>query len=337
MATFLSRPNGWQAQVRRRGRRTLSRTFRTKADAQAWAAQIESEIVRGVYRDRCAAERWSLRDLLRRYQSEITPKKKSAAAEHARIDVLLRLPMVHRRLSDLSAQDFAAFRDERLLSVTGSTVIRDLTLFSHLLNTARKEWGIPVENACAEIRRPRENRGRTRRLHPEEEAALLAELSLSSRDPNGNWQPGGCRNPWMRPLVELALATAMRRGELLALQWRDVHLDACYVVLHDSKNGEGREVPLSTHAQGVLRGMERAGQAVFPLTGEAVKRAFTRACTRAGIEDLHFHDLRHEATTRIARRLDNVLELSAVTGHKSLQMLKRYYHPRATELAKKLG
>jgi integrase len=62
-----------------------------------------------------------------------------------------------------------------------------------------------------------------------------------------------------------------------------------------------------------------------------------RACKRAGIADLHFHDLRHEATSRIAERLDNILELSAVTGHKSVQLLKRYYHPRATDLARKLG
>jgi len=130
----------------------------------------------------------------------------------------------------------------------------------------------------------------------------------------------------------------MRRSEVLALRWPDVFLEERFVRLHDSKNGEPRDVPLSTRAAATLAALPHiSGGPVFPITGEALKKAFTRACERAGIANLHFHDLRHEATSRIAERLDNVLELSAVTGHKTVQMLKRYYHPRATDLARKLG
>ena len=108
--------------------------------------------------------------------------------------------------------------------------------------------------------------------------------------------------------------------------------------LHDSKNGHGRDVPLSKRAVTLLTELpgDRSGR-VFPVTGEALKRSFIRAVERAGLGDLHFHDLRHEATSRIAPKLGNVLELSAVTGHMSLQMLKRYFHPVASELARKLG
>lgn len=188
------------------------------------------------------------------------------------------------------------------------------------------------------IRRPPENRGRNRRLLSGEEERLLAELELSTRSVRGRFEEGGSRNPWMHPLVVLALESAMRRGELLSLKWADVFLADRFVRLHDTKNGESRDVPLSTRAYSTLSSLPRhISGTVFPITADAVKKAFERAVVRAGIENLHFHDLRHEATSRIAERLDNVLELSAVTGHKSLSMLKRYYHPRAKDLARKLG
>lgn len=338
MASILPRPGGWQAQVRRRGRPPISRTFKTKADAQAWAWQTESEIARGVYRDRSQTERFTLGEILARYGKEISPLKKSADPEANRIAFLLRDPVTHLRLSDLRPADLAAFRDRRLQEVTGYTVIRDLTLISHAINIARKEWGIAMDNPCSLIRRPKENRPRKRRLSPKEEQLLLAELELSRRTADGIWLPGGCRNPWMKPLVILAIETAMRRGELLQLDWTDVFLEERFVRLHDSKNGHGRDIPLSMRAVSVLAGLPRdpCGR-VFPVTGEALKQSFTRAVERACLGDLHFHDLRHEATSRIAPKLGNVLELSAVTGHMSLQMLKRYFHPVASDLAKKLG
>ena len=338
MATIIPRGRGWQAQVRLRGRPPVIKTFRTKTQAQAWSVDVESDAVRGLYPDRREAERLSVADLLRRYRTDVTPHKKSAQAEASRIAFVLRDPLARLRLADLRAQDLADFRDRRLEAASGSTVIRDLTLLSHMFNVARKEWGIGVENPCVLIRRPRENRPRRRRLGAAEEALLLTELAPSSRTPEGTWLPGGCRNPWIQPLVRVALETAMRRGELLTLRWTDVFLDARFVRLHDSKNGEGRDVPLSSRALDVLNALPRdASGAVFPVSGEAVKRAFMRAVERAGLHDFHFHDLRHEATSRLATRLDNVLELSAVTGHRSVQMLKRYFHPLASELAKKLG
>lgn len=241
------------------------------------------------------------------------------------------------RLSDLRSADVAAFRGRRLQEVTGSTVIRDLTLISHAINIARKEWGIAMDNPCNLIRRPRENRPRKRRLSPKEEQLLLDELELSRRTADGTWRPGGGRNPWMKPLVILAIETAMRRGELLQLDWTDA-FEERFVRLHDSKNRHGRDVPLSMRTVSVLAGLPRdpCGRA-FPVTGEALKQSFTRAVERACLGDLHFHDLRHEATSRIAPKLGNVLELAAVTGHMSLQMLKRYFHPVASDLAKKLG
>ena len=338
MATCRKRANGWEFQVRPRGRKSVTRTFRVKADGQAWAAGLENEYARGIFRDRSSAERYTVGSLLRRYRDQVTPLKKSAVQERLRIDALLRDPLAQIRAADLRPQDLANFRDERLAKVTGSTVLRDLTLLSHVFNVARKEWSVQFDNPCSAIRRPKENRPRKRRLAPWEEFRLLHELQPSQRLPDGTWTPGGTRNPWVHSLVIVAVETAMRRGEMLALEWRDVFLDQRFVRLHDSKNGEGRDVPLSMRAYEVLSVLTRAPSGrVFPVSEEAVKRCFTRAAKRAGLSDLHFHDLRHEATSRIAPKINNLLELSLITGHKDLKMLKRYYHPSASELALKLG
>ncbi|MGA4329838.1 site-specific integrase [Ralstonia pseudosolanacearum] len=348
MAGIWKRGSYWRVEIRRVGYPNQNRTFDTKADAEAWARRVESEMDRGVFADRTEAKRNTLGDLLLRYSNEVSPHKKGGALEILRIRKLRTDPIAALKVSALSGQSIAQYRDRRLAGdsktkpVSGSTVNRELTLLSHVLTVASREWAVHVDtNPVSLIRRPKENRARSRRLYHGEQERLLRELELSQRTDEGFYVAGGCRNEYVRPLVILALETAMRRGELLSLQWQDVHLADRFVRLHDTKNGEARDVPLSTRAVSTLaelsiRPRHISGR-VFPVSPEALKKAFTRACSRAGIEDLHFHDLRHEATSRISEKLDNILELSAVTGHKTVQMLKRYYHPRASDLARKLG
>ncbi|CAE6938599.1 Tyrosine recombinase XerC [Paraburkholderia nemoris] len=348
MASIWKRNGNWRAEVRRRGYPLLTSTFDTKAMAEAWARRIESEMDRGAFVDRTEAERNTLGDLLIRYSKEVSPSKKGGVGEIQRIKVLCTDPLARLKAASLSGKAMAEFRDRRLngygtrKKVSGSTVNRELTLIGHVINVARKEWGVHVDvNPVSIIRRPKENRGRSRRLAQTEEARLLAELEPRPRHDHGHFLKGGSRNECARPIVILAIETAMRRGELLSLRWEDVHLDDQFVRLHDTKNGEARDVPLSLRAVATLRvWRERPHSAednVFPTSADALKKAFVRACFRAKIDDLHFHDLRHEATSRIAEKLDNILELSAVTGHKTVQMLRRYYHPRAKDLALKLG
>jgi integrase len=130
----------------------------------------------------------------------------------------------------------------------------------------------------------------------------------------------------------------MRQGEIVNLRWQHVDTKRRTAFLPDTKNGEARTVPLSTVVVDLLQALPRSitGE-VFPgVTTEAVKQAFIRATRRAKIEDFHFHDLRHEATTRLFERGLNIIEVSSITGHKDLQMLRRYTHLRAEDLAKKL-
>ncbi len=367
MATFTRRGDlQWQVKVRRKGYPTQSRTFMYREDAEKWARSLERELETSGFIDRREAEKNTLREVLERYRKEVTPGKKSADIESVKIDVILKDAVLpNLKMSAITSTAVAAWRDRRLAKVTGGTVNREIDVLSAVLNHARREWGIHVENPIPYVKRPEKSRARERRLSTEEEKYLFAALSEGERQADGTFGKGA-RNPWLAPLVKLALETAMRRGELLALRWEHVDLKRRTAHLPDTKNGDSRTVPLSLKAVEIFKALphskssteedaeESKAGAVFPTTAMALRKGFTRSLERARaeyiadckkarrkpvvgfLEDVHFHDTRHEAASRLAEKLSNVLELSAVTGHRDLRMLKRYYHPRAEDLAKKL-
>jgi len=333
VATFRKRgPRQWQAQVRKRGYPLQTKTFETHAAAQVWARATEYVMDQGLFLSRAEAESTKLKELLERYLEEITPLNKGAGPEGARIKALLRHPLVQRYVAGMRGVDVARYRDERLKKVSTGTAKRGLVILSHLFEVARKEWGIHVHNPVRDIRLPPHARARERRLQTDatgcdsEEARLLAAYREA-------------RNPWLLSVVRLATETAMRQGELVGLRWEHIDLTRRTAHLPDTKYGESRTVPLSSTAVNVLRDLPRGLHGkVFPgLTTEAVKRAWLRAVRRAGIENLRFHDLRHEATTRLFEKGLNIVEVASITGHKDLRMLRRYTHLKAEELAKKLG
>jgi len=344
MASITQRENGsWQARIRRRGGRAVSETFRTKAQAEAWAASEEADIHRRVQRDFRIADRTMVRELLARYEREVASVMKSASVLHYHLERFIS-DLGHLRLSGLTPAELTRWRDDRLLHVMPATVRRELQTLSSVMTWARKDLLIPMpENPVSAIRLPPAAKARDRRLEDGEEARLLESLkdhaaSVQGAKRSGNYRVG-TRNIWIKPLIELAIETAMRLGELLALRWENVNLKEQTAYLPDTKNGESRTVPLSTRAVVLLESLPCKGNdgPVFQVSSQAVKQAWKRALKRAGIEDLRIHDQRHEATSRLAEKLPNLIELAAVTGHKDLRMLKRYYHPRAADLAKKLG
>jgi integrase len=327
MASFRQHGKGWQARVRRRGQPDITKTFEARRDAEKWARAVESAIDKGHFLDLQEAQRTTLGDLIARYVAEVTPHMKSATADTIRLNALKRNPIADWSMASLSALRVATFRDQRLQQVSAGTVIRELAYLSAIINHARREWGINVQNPVQMVRKPGSPPSRTRVLANDEVSKLLEALA-----------PTGRRNPWTRPAVQLALATGMRRGELLALRWKDVDLHARAAFLPDTKNGESRTVPLSSAAVEVLAALPRhISGVVFPVTAYTLDAAFKRGLRRAGLEDARFHDLRRTAITRMAERLPNVIELAAVSGHKSLMVLKRYYQPAAADLARKLG
>ena len=340
MAAIEQLPSGlWRARVRRQGHPTQSKSFRLKVDAERWSAKIEGEQDRGTWRDTSTADKITLAALLADYAGAVQHKASTMPYLLKRLSADLG----RHALAALTPAVLVAWRDERLRAVAPATVQRELSALGGALTWAIKDRliAMPAGNPVGAIRRPQTGRARDRRLEPGEEQRLLESLEDHAGKVQGSKREGayrvGTRNPWMKPLVQLAIETAMRQGELLALTWDNVDLKARTAHLEDTKNGESRTVPLSSRAVALLDALPRSADGrVFPITAQAVKLAWKRACRRAGIEGLHFHDLRHEATSRLAEKLPNLIELAAVTGHKDLRMLKRYYHPRAADLAKKL-
>lgn len=327
MASFRQRGGKWQARVLRNGYPDQTKTFETKADAEKWARALESEIDKGQFVNVSEAQRTTLGNVIARYLVEVTPSMKGVTEDTIRLKAIMRKPIVRWSMANLSAARIAAYRDERLKEVSGGTVIRELAYISSIINHARREWGINVPNPVQMVRKPQSPQSRSRVLTDDEVSKLLMAL-----------EPTGRRSHWTKPAVQLALATAMRRGELLSMRWEHVDLQNRTAFLSDTKNGESRTVPLSTAAVQVLAELPRhISGAVIPVNFFTLDAAFKRARKRAGLDDVRFHDLRRTAITRMAEKLPNVIELAAVSGHKSLMVLKRYYRPTAAELAHKLG
>jgi len=326
MATIINRgPYQWQGKVRRKGHPAQSKTFETKSDAEAWARSIEHEMDRGVFVSRTEAENTTLRECLERYAREVSSTKRGMTQELSRIRVLLRLPIVDSSMANIRSVDIANLRDQFIrIGRSPATTMRYLALLSHLFNTARKEWGMEsVANPVELVKKPKVQNARDRRLEPTEEERLLAECCNQG-------------NHWLKPMVCFAIETAMRKGEILSLRWENVDLIKRTAFLPETKNGDSRAVPLSTKAVSVLKSLPRSVSGQIFCTSEfATRKAFIKACARANIENLRFHDLRHEATSRLAE-VFGIHELAKITGHKDMKMLLRYFHPRAEDLAKKL-
>lgn len=327
MASFRQRGGKWQARVLRNGYPDQTKTFENKTDAEKWARSLEAEIDKGQFVNLSEVQRTTLGDLIERYLIEVTPSMKGVAEDTIRLKAIMRRPIARWSMANLSAARIAAYRDERLKAVSAGTVIRELAYLSAIINHARREWGINVPNPVQMVRKPQSPQARSRVLTDEEVSKLLQAL-----------EPTGRRSHWTKPIVQLALATAMRRGELLSVRWENIDLIGRTAFLPDTKNGDSRTVPLSTAAVQVLVGLPRhISGVVFPLKAFTLDAAFKRGLRRAGLEGVRFHDLRRTAITRMAEKLPNVIELAAVSGHKSLMVLKRYYRPTAKDLAHKLG
>lgn len=328
----------YQVVVRRKGYQAQSKTFITMRDAEAWGLQVESEMTRGIFVSRVESERTTLKELIERYLLEVVPSHKGHYSEGLRLQALSRHPLAFRFLATLKANDFAKYRDERLKTRKPATVTREMALFARVFEVARREWDIPVDNPLKLVSRPVVRNERSRRLSEVEELALMRELDVQERDWHGRLLSGGARNLWIKPLVIMAIETACRRSELLSFTWQNVDLQRRFVLLPDTKNGHARGIPLSSRALAVLEALPRSLDGrVFPTTAAALKKGYQRAVERAGIKDLTFHDLRREATSRLARKL-SLLDLAKVTGHRSVNVLhQRYYSISAEELAFKIG
>jgi len=341
VATISKTPSAtWKAVIRKSGWPTNIKTFRTKRDAEDWARRTEDEMVRGVYIDRAGSDRILLKHGLDRYLREVSSTKKPSthSAEKPKAKAL-KASLGDYSLAAITPDLVAKYRDERLESgKSPSTVRLELSLLSHLFTIAIKEWRVGLfYNPVANIRKPAPAKGRDRRLKGDEEQVLLKACDQRS-------------NPMLGWIARIALYTGMRAGEIKTLTRRQVNLQKRTVHLSETKNGSARTVPLTRDAADIFR--ISLSNPVRPLDTDLIfwgepgrdgvrrpyefRPAWHRTLKEAGIKGLRFHDLRHEAVSRLVEGGLGDQEVAAISGHKSMQMLKRYTHLRAEDLIERL-
>ncbi len=335
MASFRQRkgPGGkpvWHVQIRRRGYPPQTATFDKKSEAEAWAGGIEAEMLRGQFIPRAEAEHTTLGEALDRYEKEVTQHKRAStrAREAGEIRRMKARPLAVRPLAAIRGKDLAAYIRQRQADGMGANSVRiEIALISHLYTVAASAWGMEsLRNPVPLVKtaRPKLPQGRTRRLVDSEESRLLE----AARTYGGEIQH----------LIPWAIETAMRRGEIAAMHWEHLDKKARVLLIPETKTGTPRRVPLSSSALQVLEALPRQIDGrVWSLRADSISQAFERVCKAAGIEGLTFHDLRHEATSRLFEKDLNPMQVAAITGHKTLQMLKRYTHLRAEDLVGRLG
>jgi integrase len=321
MANLRKRSNGWQAQIRKKGLPSITKTFTRKKDALTWASTIESEIDRGVYVDRSIAERAILNDILDRYRTDILPSLRSQKSEQSRLQHL-RSHFGLFSLAQIKSSDLAEYRDMRLTLVGPQSVKHELGLLRRVLNIAHVEWGYTLPHGIPAVSLPKLPHGRERRLQGDEEDVLLNQLK---------------QTPIVQNIVCIAIETAMRRSEILNIEREHINIEQRLLAIPVTKTDTPRTIPLSSRA------LESINQLMSLLAGtdprfraDSVTQSFSRACKRADIINLHFHDLRHEATSRLFEKGLNVMEVALITGHKSLSMLHRYTHLKPESIVNKL-
>ena len=327
MATIRRRGSRWHVQVRRGGGHQATRSFLKRADADRWARETEAAADRWAFGfDPAALKQFTLADLLDRYRDEITPRKRGQRRELQLLRAFASDPLATRRLSEITASLVATYRDGRMQHVASATVRRELALLAHVFEVARRDWGLPMAgNPVRGIRQPAAGPSRTRRVSDDELRRLLDNLRADN-------------NKLLGPAILFAIETGLRRGELIAARWNDI--DGAMLNVPETKNGHPRVIALSPAALQViaeLRGVCQGSERIFPMTANALRLAWERLKRRAGIVDLRFHDLRHEAISRLFERGLNVPEVAVMSGHRDPRMLFRYTHPRPEDIARKLA
>jgi integrase len=352
MPTIVKTPSGtWKAVIRKTGFPTTIKTFRLKKDAEDWARRSEDEMVRGLFVQRAPAEKMTFAKAIERYLAEVSKTKRpgTQSRELKRVAPLIAF-FGRYSLAGITPDLVAQYRDKRLagedrrnaagepMPRASNTVRLELALMGHLFTVAMKEWGLGLTyNPVANVRRPAPGAGRNRRLEPAEEAKLFAAVDKHS-------------NPFLGWIVRIAVETGMRSSEITSLRRNQVDLAKRVVRLIETKNTLPRTVPLSIGAAAIFR--QALEHPIRPIDTELIfygepgkdeqrrpynfNKVWMEIKKSVGCADLRFHDLRHEAVSRLVEAGLSDQEVSAISGHKSMQMLKRYTHLRAEDLVEKL-
>lgn len=331
MATIIKRGDNWRVQIRKKGI-TKSATFATKTEASRWALAIESQIDAGEY---SAVPKMTFAELIDKYVEEVTVKKGGARAESLRLNKIAKTPLGEVELEDLSKADFERWQNQRLNEVSVLSVLRERVSLSAVITQAIK-WEFLKNNPLALVDKPKEPPPRTRRYSQDEIDRLVFVSGFSfESEPTTSISRVGAS-------VLFAIETAMRAGEICNMRWEDVNFANATVFLPKTKNGFARTIPLSSFAVKILRQLETVkqdDQTVFQVKSASHDAIFRKMKELAGLgdEDLHFHDTRREALSRLAKKVD-VMTLAKISGHRDIKiLLNTYYAPNMEDVAALLG
>ncbi|MBR57009.1 MAG: integrase, partial [Myxococcales bacterium] len=309
MATIRKRTGRYHVQIRKNGYPAVTQTFTSITAAKKWVKAAESDMERRLFQP---VSDITVGEILNRYQRTILPKHRGGSRHEPYRIRHLKLAFGKLSISDLTPSHVARYRDTRLAAVTMATVRRELVILRSALNIAMKDWGVSLpSNPVSQISLQKADKARTRRLEAGEEQKLVF-----------GW------NAEVGRIIVLALETGMRRGEILGVKKSHIDFSLRTLFIPSTKTDSPRTVPLSSAAINALRAQLRASQRhsggvislheppLFSYTPRGLSGAFLKLCRKTGIDDLHFHDLRHEATSRLFEKGLNPVEVATITGHK---------------------
>lgn len=307
----------WRCQIRRLGLPDLNRTFRTKAHAEQWARALEGGF------EAPTMGKHTLIAAMRRYVQEVSPTKRGERWERLRLAALEADPIAKLAMAALNSDRWGQWRDARLKVVAPATVRREMNLLGALYEAARREWKWVRVNPFRDVRKPPEPPARRRGVRDGELEKLTEAMT-------------GDAAKEVLAGFELGIETGMRAGEMWGLEREQIDLGARVAHLEKTKNGDSRDVALSARAGEILTALLADGRpTAFTINTRTRDTLFRRGRDAAGIPDLHFHDSRAEAVSRLSKKL-NVLELAAQIGHRDLNSLQAYYRQPAAERARLL-
>lgn len=338
MASITQRSGSYRVRIFRKNDKPISKSFGSEPEATKWLKKTQAQLELGLYQEEVKNQvtlKVGFSEAVEKYIPAHSVHKGNHKTE-AGILRILSSRWEGKSLSTISKQDIVLLKDDLLAKGrAASTVNHYLNALSQLYQVAINEWGLRVTNPITGIKRMCEPQGRMKRLPIEAEAALLAcchELNLD----------------YLSDIIVVAIETGMRCGEILSIRWEDVDFVHRRVLIRDTKNGDSRQVPLSSRAKTIFEHLpsRNTGDIVFPHCRWAIRRHYTKAVKRSakahkGVQnpftDLRFHDLRHEALSRLSDKGLNVMEIAYISGHRTLSMLRRYTHPCNETLLKKIN
>ena len=325
MASIYKRYGKWRVEIRKKGSKGIHKSFIVKDDAVRFARDVEVKIEQGLYQDPTLAKTTKLKDVLAQYRDKVSINKRGYDQERYKINKIIRSDIADKTLSQLTSLVLFEFIEQQKKLYTASTINKSITIINLTLNFAERFLGISVnKNPLKFIKRLKESQFIGQVIEPQEEALLLKHAEFSKLH-------------WLKTAIILGIDCGLRRGEILKLKAEDINYNNSTAILRDTKNGETREIGLSSRAIQELKKLPVSIDGkLFPCKRLDTFTFYYNQLKRWSGVNKRFHDTRHTFASRKTTSGWSITEIATQGGWKQLQVLKRYTHIKAEYLAKKM-